>query len=127
MTIPYPSTSAPARTPKAAVPATRRKLLELARRAGAVAPEEDRKLQGAVREVKAFLKDGFRPVVFCRFVDTADYVARHLRGALPEQVRVESVTGRLPPAEREAQFIIRLTRLGAVRILGRENRDSVNA
>ena len=108
-------------------PATRRKLLEFARRAGAVAPEEDRKLQGAVREVKAFLKDGFRPVVFCRFVDTADYVARHLRGALPEQVRVESVTGRLPPAEREAQFIIRLTRLGAVRILGRENRDSVNA
>ena len=108
-------------------PATRRKLLELARRAGAVAPEEDRKLQGAVREVKVFLKDGFHPVVFCRFVDTADYVARHLRGALPEQVRVESVTGRLPPAEREAQFIIRLTRLGAVRILGRENRDSVNA
>ena len=85
-------------------PATRRKLLELARRAGAVAPEEDRKLQGAVREVKAFLKDGFRPVVFCRFVDTADYVARHLRGALPEQVRVESVTGRLPPAEREARI-----------------------
>ncbi len=85
-------------------PATRRKLLELARRAGAVAPEEDRKLQGAVREVKAFLKDGFHPVVFCRFVDTADYVARHLRGALPEQVRVESVTGRLPPAEREARI-----------------------
>ena len=85
-------------------PATRRKLLELARRAGAVAPEEDRKLQGAVREVRAFLKDGFHPVVFCRFVDTADYVARHLRGALPEQVRVESVTGRLPPAEREARI-----------------------
>ena len=84
--------------------ATRRKLLEFARRAGAVAPAEDRKLQGAVREVKAFLKEGFHPVVFCRFVDTADYVARHLRGALPEQVRVESVTGRLPPAEREARI-----------------------
>ena len=84
--------------------ATRRKLLEFARRAGAIAPAEDRKLQGAVREIKAFLKDGFHPVVFCRFVDTADYVARHLRGALPEQVRVESVTGRLPPAEREARI-----------------------
>ena len=84
--------------------ATRRKLLELARRAEAIAPADDRKLQGAVREVKAFLKDGFHPVVFCRFVDTADYVARHLRGALPEQVRVESVTGRLPPAEREARI-----------------------
>ena len=82
--------------------ATRRKLLEFARRAGAIAPAEDRKLQGAVREVKAFLMEGFHPVVFCRFVDTGDYVARHLRGALPEQVRVESVTGRLPPAERKA-------------------------
>ena len=79
-------------------------LLEFARRAGAIAPAEDRKLQGAVREVKAFLKEGFHPVVFCRFVDTADYVARHLRGALPDQVRVESVTGRLPPAEREARI-----------------------
>ena len=84
--------------------ATRRKLLEFARRAGAVAPADDRKLQGAVREVKAFLKDGFHPVVFCRFVDTADYVAHHLRGALPDQIRVESVTGRLPPAEREARI-----------------------
>ena len=84
--------------------ATRRKLLELARRAGAIAPAEDCKLQGAVREVKAFLKDGFHPVVFCRFVDTADYVAHYLRGALPDQIRVESVTGRLPPAEREARI-----------------------
>ena len=84
--------------------ATRRKLLEFARRAGAIAPAEDRKLQGAVREIKALLKDGFHPVVFCRFVNTADYVARHLRGALPDRVRVESVTGRLPPAEREARI-----------------------
>ena len=90
--------------------ATRRKLPEFACRTGAIAPADDRKLQGAMREVKTFLKDGFHPVVFCRFVDTADYVARHLRGALPDQVRVESVTGRLPPTERESEFTIRLTR-----------------
>ena len=84
--------------------ATRRRLLEFARRAGAVAPAEDRKLQGAVREVRALLKDGFHPVVFCRFVDTADYVARHLRDVLPDDFRVEPVTGRLPPAEREARI-----------------------
>ena len=84
--------------------ATRRRLLEFARRAGAVAPAEDRKLQGAVREVKALLREGFRPVVFCRFVDTAEYVARHLSGVLKKGSRVESVTGRLPPAEREARI-----------------------
>jgi hypothetical protein len=50
------------------------------------------------------LKDGFRPVVFCRFVDTADYVARELREALPARVRVEAVTGLLPSAAREARI-----------------------
>jgi len=83
---------------------TRRKLLEFARRAEALAAEADQKLQGAIREIKALLKDGFQPVVFCRFVDTADYVAQQLRTALPAKVRVESVTGLLPPAEREARI-----------------------
>ena len=84
--------------------ATRRRMLEFARRAEAMAPAGDRKLQGLVREVRSFLKDGFHPVVFCRFVDTAEYVARHLRSALAVKTRVESVTGRLPPAEREERI-----------------------
>jgi len=82
---------------------TRRKMLDFARRAEAIPFEADHKLQGAVREVKDLLKEGFRPAVFCRFVDTADYVARNLREALT-RVRVESVTGLLPPAEREARI-----------------------
>jgi superfamily II DNA/RNA helicase len=83
---------------------TRRKLLEFARRAEALQPHADLKLQGAVREIKALLKDGFQPVIFCRFVDTSDYIARQLRDALTSKVRVESVTGLLPPAEREARI-----------------------
>jgi superfamily II DNA or RNA helicase len=83
---------------------TRRKLLEFARRAETLSAESDHKLQGALREIKDLLKDGFQPVVFCRFVDTADYVASQLREALPAKVRVESVTGLLPPAEREARI-----------------------
>ena len=87
---------------------TRRRLLEFARRAEALDAADDRKLQGAVREIKALLADGFHPVVFCRFIDTAEYVARHLRTALAKGVRVEPVTGRLPHAEREER-IARLT------------------
>jgi superfamily II DNA or RNA helicase len=83
---------------------TRRKLLEFARRAEALSADADRKLQGAVREIKDLLKDGFRPVVFCRFVDTADYIATQLRQVLPAKVRVESVTGLLPPADREKRI-----------------------
>ena len=82
---------------------TRRRLLEFARRAEAIKPAADRKLQGVVREVESLLKDGFHPVVFCRFIDTADYVAGHLRKAL-RAARVEAVTGRLPPAEREERI-----------------------
>lgn len=84
--------------------ATRRKLLEFARRAEAISAADDLKLQGAVSEIKALIKAGFHPIVFCRFVDTAEYVARQLRELLPSKVRVESVTGLLPPAEREGRI-----------------------
>jgi hypothetical protein len=35
-------------------------------------------LQGAIPLVKALLAAGFQPIVFCRFVDTAEYVAAQL-------------------------------------------------
>lgn len=87
---------------------TRRKLLDFARRAEELKGESDTKLQCAVREIKLLLKEGFRPIVFCRFIDTAEYVAEHLRNALSSKVQIESVTGLLPPAEREA-CIARMT------------------
>ena len=84
--------------------AARRKLLEFARRAEAIGADQDSKLQGAIRELKSLLRDGYQPVVFCRFVDTADYVARKLRETLPNRVNVDSITGLLPPAERETRI-----------------------
>ena len=82
----------------------RRKLKEFAHRAGDLDPSDDLKLKGAIKEIKDLLKEGFHPVVFCRFVDTARYVAHHLRKSLPKNVQVESVTGLLPPVEREARI-----------------------
>jgi superfamily II DNA or RNA helicase len=81
--------------------AMRRKSLEFARRAEAIPAKADNKLQGAIHEIRELLKNGFKPVIFCRFVDTADYVAVKLREALPAKIKIESVTGLLPPAERE--------------------------
>ena len=92
---------------------TRRRLLEFARRAEALDAADDRKLQGAVREIKALLADGFHPVVFCRFIDTAEYVAQALRAALAKDVRVEPVTGRLPHAEREERIALLTANPGA--------------
>ena len=46
------------------------------------------------------LRDGFRPILFCRFIPTAEYVASVLRDRL-KGVEVVAVTGTQPPAERE--------------------------
>lgn len=87
----------------------RRRLLDLARAAeGLAGPKLDRKLAQVTAEVKGLLADGYDPIVFCRFIDTADYVAEHLGGALGRSVSVASVTGTLPPELRE-QRIAELT------------------
>jgi len=83
---------------------TRRKLLDFARRCESLTGASDNKLKVAVRELKALLSDGFHPIVFCRFVDTADYLARQLREVLASKVRIESITGLLPPSERESRI-----------------------
>jgi superfamily II DNA or RNA helicase len=83
----------------------RRRLLELARRAAALeGPQDDRKLAVLTTQVQRLLADGYAPIVFCRFVDTAHYVAEHLSQAMGTRkapVAVRAVTGQLPALERE--------------------------
>jgi hypothetical protein len=81
----------------------RRRLLEMAREAERLEGEKDAKLLKAVQLVKEFLQDGYRPILFCRFIPTAEYVARELRSRLPKGVEVMAVTGTLPPTDREAR------------------------
>ncbi|MBE0612018.1 MAG: DEAD/DEAH box helicase family protein, partial [Dehalococcoidia bacterium] len=82
----------------------RRRLLEMARDAEKLAGDDDRKLTRLTTEVEALLNEGFSPIVFCRYIATANYVADQLgeklnrRGRPP--VAVESVTGVLPPEVR---------------------------
>ena len=78
------------------------RLLSLAREAEKLAgPGYDAKLAVAITEVKALLADGYDPIVFCRFIPTAEYVAEHLATALGKKAHVAAVTGTLPPAERQ--------------------------
>ncbi|MCW5863511.1 MAG: DEAD/DEAH box helicase [Anaerolineae bacterium] len=79
----------------------RERLLDYARRADRLAgPDQDLKLRKAIALVRRLLDDGFQPILFCRFIPTAEYVADHLRAALPKGVEVAAVTGTLTPAER---------------------------
>ncbi|MDP8236008.1 MAG: helicase-related protein, partial [Candidatus Erginobacter occultus] len=83
---------------------TRRRLLDMARVAESLKGDNDGKLLEAVKHVKEFLKQGYRPILFCRFIPTAEYLAEELRKRLPKKVAVASVTGLIPPAEREARI-----------------------
>ncbi|MGB7124156.1 MAG: helicase-related protein [Thermoplasmata archaeon] len=78
----------------------RRRLLDLARAAEALEGKKDAKLTKALEIVRKLLDDGHHPIVFCRYIPTADYLARELRTKIPD-AQVESVTGALPPTDRE--------------------------
>ena len=69
-------------------------LRQLKRLAKAITPEKDTKLQGVLAQVRRLLEEGHEPVVWCHYVDTAEYVAEEIRKALPG-VHVAAVTGRM--------------------------------
>lgn len=80
----------------------RERLLRFARQAEALqGSQHDWKLQKAIALVKQLLADGFHPILFCRFIPTAEYVATELRRALPNKIEIAAVTGLLPPEERQ--------------------------
>lgn len=79
----------------------RDRLLRFARKVEKLEGKPDRKLSQAGQLVDTFLKDGFSPIIFCRFIPTVEYVAETLRKKLGKNVAVEAITGNLPPEERE--------------------------
>jgi hypothetical protein len=83
----------------------KQRLQAFARDADKLRGDADAKLVRAAKLLKDLVRDGFRPIVFCRFIDTADYVRDELRSRLPKDVEVISVTGELPPPIREQQIV----------------------
>ncbi|MER5485470.1 helicase-related protein [Streptomyces sp. NPDC002812] len=82
-----------------------RKLKTFAERAATLAgPEHDTKLSTLVSEVKGLLVDGYDPIVFCRYIPTAEYVAKHLADALGRGAHVDAITGKLHPDARQARI-----------------------
>ncbi|MBE2196785.1 MAG: DEAD/DEAH box helicase [Anaerolinea sp.] len=78
----------------------RRRLLDMAKAADALQGEADSKLARLVAIVKDLLREGYNPIVFCRFIPTVEYLTEALRRAI-RSVEVAGVTGLLPPSERE--------------------------
>ncbi|MFI2303130.1 helicase-related protein [Actinacidiphila glaucinigra] len=85
------------------------RLAELAARATELeGPEGDLKLKALIKHLKALLADGHNPIVFCRYIPTAEYLAEQLandpetkkRGPLGAKTVVKAVTGTLSPQQR---------------------------
>ena len=96
-------------TPEGTAPANRdtgesRRLRRFAARAEALEGAQDAKLDMITKVVKGLLSDHLNPIVFCRFIDTAEYVAEHLERRLGTAYAVAAVTGTLPPDERQARI-----------------------
>jgi superfamily II DNA or RNA helicase len=77
-------------------------LTDLIRRAeGLTGAAKDPKLKRLIEHLKELTAAGFQPVVFCRYIATAHYVAEQLRTVFRDHL-VTPVTGQSAPAEREA-------------------------
>jgi superfamily II DNA or RNA helicase len=78
------------------------RLQELMASANALAGQQnDPKLAKLQEHLAVLLKDGFQPVVFCRYIATAHYLAAALQEKF-KSATVKAVTGELTPDEREA-------------------------
>lgn len=75
-------------------------------------PASDAKLQLLLARVRKLITDGYQPIVFCRFIPTAHYVAEFLRESLKKKYDVEVVTGELPSEERAARIANQAERAG---------------
>ncbi|MCL8014228.1 DEAD/DEAH box helicase [Streptomyces sp. AS02] len=77
------------------------RLLELSQRAAQlVGPAEDAKLKALTRHLKGLIADGYHPIVFCRYIPTAEYLAEQLDGKLGKKTKIAAVTGTLSPQQR---------------------------
>jgi superfamily II DNA or RNA helicase len=66
---------------------------------GLAGPQHDRKIAAATATISTWLRDGYQPVIFCRYLATARYVGEQLRAALSgkfKDLRIEVVTSEDP-------------------------------
>jgi superfamily II DNA or RNA helicase len=81
----------------------RRRLLAFAREAKKLCGDEDHKLTKLLPRLQSLLNEGFKPIIFCRFIQTAEYVAAELRNRL-KKVEITCITSQLAPEERAARI-----------------------
>ena len=85
--------------------ADRRKLKSFMAQAAALKGKQDSKVQAAIQVVADLLQEGYHPILWCRYIDTANYVADQLKAKFEKKrgssVRVQAIHGDRSGDERE--------------------------
>jgi len=66
--------------------------------------ENDSKLRLALDQIRLWINRGQSPIIFCRYIATAQYVAKLLKNNLPKDVDVRSITSELSDEERREKI-----------------------
>lgn len=66
--------------------------------------EKDQKVKRCTEQIKLWINKGQSPIVFCRFIATAQYVAKILKEHLPKEVDVRAITSELSDEERREKI-----------------------
>ena len=86
----------------------RRKLRAFMQEAAALKGGQDAKLKAATETIAELLTEGLNPIIWCRYIATANYLAQALKDTFEKkrgsQVRVMAVTGEQAEDQREAQI-----------------------
>ena len=81
-----------------------RSIVDFARRAKEIREREiDNKAEICATLVKKILKEGYNPIIWCRYIATSDYLAEELRkriGKAYPDICITSITGAMPEEER---------------------------
>ena len=66
--------------------------------------EKDQKVKRCAEQIKLWINKGQSPIVFCRFIATAHYVAKILKAHLPKDLDVRAITSELSDEERREKI-----------------------
>lgn len=82
-----------------------KKLRELSQRLDEIAANgRDRKAETAIKIASEWLKEGYHPILFCRYIATAKYLGEVLKEALPKSIEVHAITSELPDEQRKERI-----------------------
>lgn len=66
--------------------------------------EKDFKVKRALEQVRLWINKGQSPIIFCRFIATAQYVAKIFKEQLPKDIDVRAITSELSDEERREKI-----------------------